>query len=908
MPTVSGRLIFDVNRTTSVTSSDSGIPNVPIVLQNTTTTSRINAITSSDGSFTFTNVPAGSYILVEAYGDTATNTSGNFSDATTGSTPKGTDPPLSYVSNPPSIATNLDSTTPNTLFITVSTDNLTDQNFLDGPITYSPIETVLDSTASLSTTNLITIADNGLFGSFVAGTAANSRPETSPYSDIITDFNYSGPGKAIIDGNYSITNILYPRSDYSWWVLSNKTTGDETGRFLPINGDNPGAVIFQQELTVSPNTYYLFSTWIANLDNKLGLALPALGVQILSADGSTLYDETLGVQLPIQTVVPKWKEIGTLLNTGSNSKITVKFLSEGPAANGNDYAIDEVRLREITLSAATLTPTKTVTPTSAYLGEIVTYTSTFTNTTDYPLFHVFFSDTLPSNLEFISGSVTINNVSNTSANPTTGFYISASNDARLNSKSTVIISFRAKIVSKPTTNPILNSAKVSFDYTPVEGGIPTGFNSNSSNAPLTVLPSADLSISKTTSPDPIQIGALATYTLKVSNAGPDTASDVVITDQVSLLNPLYKLSTDTTWSDWSDSLTLSSLASGDTITLYIQGTVNDTSSSFLSNTASVSSSTHDTDTTNNQATTTVSVSSCSVTCPTGPTGPQEPTGPQGPTGPTGAIGSRGTSGATGPAGSQGAAGPTGPIGARGISGATGPVGSQGATGPTGAIGARGLSGATGPTGSQGAQGVTGPTGPIGTRGITGATGPIGIMGPTGPIGVRGIAGPTGPTGPTGSVGPTGPAGSIGARGIVGPTGPTGPTGPMSTISLSSICIQNSNCYILPSNRNFDLGKEISKTGNAIQYSIPSLLLESDSTYLITFLAHFCTTTDSPTSIQLCLNGIPLSYTSPYIIKKSFLVIHTTLTTSNSPNILSIINLSLKYLKIFKSTLTILKLN
>lgn len=878
MPSVSGRLIFDVNRTILVTSSASGIANVPIVLQDTTTTRRINAITDANGSYTFINVPAGSYIVVEAYGDTTSNTSGNFSDAIPGPTPVGNDPPLSFATNPPSIATNLDSITPNTLFVTVSTDNLIDQNFLDGPITYSPIETILDSTASISDINLITIADDGLFGSFPAGTPANSRPATSPYSDVITGLNYSGPGENITDGSYSITNILYPPSDYSWWVLSNKTTGDETGRFIPINGDNPGAVIFQQEVTVSPDTYYLFSTWIANLVNQLGFALPALGVQILAADGSTLYDETLGVQIPVQTTVPQWKEIGTLLNSGSNSIITVRFLSEGPAANGNDYAIDDVQLREVSLAAATLTPIKTVVPTNSYVGEVVTYTATFTNTTDFPLVNVFFSDTLPDTLEFIPGSVTVNNVANLNADPITGFYISTLNNATLNANATVIITFNARVISTPATNPILNSARISFDYTPVQGGLPNGFDSNSANAPLTILPSADLSISKTALPTLVQVNDLLTYTIQISNAGLDTADDVILSDQVPLLNPLYRLSTDTIWADWNGTLALGSLASGDTITLYIQGTVNDTSNNFLSNTASVSTSTYDPNATNNQTTVTVGISPSVIIGPTGPTGPT---------------------------------GPAGPMGARGISGAIGVTGPTGVQGNIGPMGTRGIAGATGVTGPTGAQGSIGPIGTRGIAGPTGVTGPTGTQGSIGPMGARGISGPTGPMGATGSTGPAGPTGAIGARGISGPTGatgPIGPTGPRGAISLSSICIQNDSHYTVPASGVFFLGQEISKTGNAIRYTPPTLLLEGNSIYLITFLAHFYTANEPSTCIQLCLNNMPLTYSSPYIIKKSFSVIHTTIITSTSSNTLSVTNLSSKCLEVFKSTLTILKLN
>ena len=44
--------------------------------------------------------------------------------------------------------------------------------------------------------------------------------------------------------------------------------------------------------------------------------------------------------------------------------------------------------------------------------------------------------------------------------------------------------------------------------------------------------SADLSLTKSDSPDPVAAGAALTYTIKVANAGPDTATGVVVTDNL----------------------------------------------------------------------------------------------------------------------------------------------------------------------------------------------------------------------------------------------------------------------------------------------------------------------------------------------------------------------------------------
>src|SRR2546426_12156373 len=50
--------------------------------------------------------------------------------------------------------------------------------------------------------------------------------------------------------------------------------------------------------------------------------------------------------------------------------------------------------------------------------------------------------------------------------------------------------------------------------------------------PLTVTGSADLSITKTDNPDPVNAGATLTYTVTVTNSGPSTAANVQVTDNL----------------------------------------------------------------------------------------------------------------------------------------------------------------------------------------------------------------------------------------------------------------------------------------------------------------------------------------------------------------------------------------
>ena len=101
MATISGRVIFDRDRSVTVTTGDSGLANIPVVLQNVTTTERLTVLTDSNGNYTFINVPNGSYRIVEAYGAPGgTETPGDFENAVPGPVPQGANPPIAAAPNP----------------------------------------------------------------------------------------------------------------------------------------------------------------------------------------------------------------------------------------------------------------------------------------------------------------------------------------------------------------------------------------------------------------------------------------------------------------------------------------------------------------------------------------------------------------------------------------------------------------------------------------------------------------------------------------------------------------------------------------------------------------------------------------------------------------------------------------
>ncbi|MEG2194369.1 MAG: SdrD B-like domain-containing protein, partial [Terrisporobacter sp.] len=532
MAIISGSVIFDKNRSSTIDLGETGLPGVSIVLQDTVSKKRLTVLTDANGNYSFINVPDGDYIIVESYGLTGVVTPADFSTSVVGPVPVGLDPPISIATSPPAGATNLDSTSPNTLSVKIAGANPPVQNFLDGPVIYTPITSVLDTCASISTTNLITAADNGTFGTFAAGTATDTgAPGTAaipPYPGVTPGFVYTLPqagSKNPNDGQYTIqntsTNGNFNNANV-WWRMSDHTVGDETGRFMFVNGSNAGQSFFVETLPVTANTDYLFSSWITNMIKVPNLTDPLVGIKILDANGNALYNGNLTNTITANTVVPEWKQVGTVFNSGNNTQLTVEFLSQGGAASGNDYAIDDIKLQPI--SIPTFTPVKSVNKSYANVGDVVTYTIKIDNTCQSPLTNVSFLDAVPPGFNFVGGSVHINSTLYSLYDPGLGFVV-----PDIPGGTTTTITFDALAVSIPSPNPTNNIATVNYSYTPVVGGIPNTFKVQSNPTPVTIN-NATLLTTKTVDNAYAKIGDTLTYTITAKNTGNVPATNVVMTD------------------------------------------------------------------------------------------------------------------------------------------------------------------------------------------------------------------------------------------------------------------------------------------------------------------------------------------------------------------------------------------
>lgn len=118
--------------------------------------------------------------------------------------------------------------------------------------------------------------------------------------------------------------------------------------------------------------------------------------------------------------------------------------------------------------------------------------------------------------------------------------------------------------------------------------------------------SADLQIVKTANPDPVSVGGTLTYTLTVTNNGPDAAENAKVVDI--LPSGITYVSSNPNKGSWSaPNWNIGDLANGASAQMTIVTTIDNIPSGTISNTATVSSDTDDPDPSNNSATKDVEV-------------------------------------------------------------------------------------------------------------------------------------------------------------------------------------------------------------------------------------------------------------------------------------------------------------
>ena len=224
-----------------------------------------------------------------------------------------------------------------------------------------------------------------------------------------------------------------------------------------------------------------------------------------------------GVDMPAVTIH------ATAVTAGAGIVNTAVAAATAPADDNpaNDSATAAVTIAD---PSADLSTTKTVWPAAVAAGDTATFTITVRNSGNAAATGtITVVDTLPAGWTYVSATG-----SGWTCNASAGT-VTCTRAGPLNSNSTAPV-IQIGAIAPASAGAHVNTACQTNTHGPAE--------SNASNdcgsATITVSSqTADLAIVKTASPGTIQAGDLLTYTLAVTNNGPDAANDVIVSDTVS---------------------------------------------------------------------------------------------------------------------------------------------------------------------------------------------------------------------------------------------------------------------------------------------------------------------------------------------------------------------------------------
>ena len=398
MANISGSVWYDPLRQAE---KGTAIAQVPVVLYEESTNLGAVALTDSSGAFLFTNVPDGQYHLIEAWGEPGGTSPADWQQAAAMDRPDPADPPVKAVEAASGWANRLDSLTPNTVTVTVAGSDPDPQDFYDGPIEDRPLHL---TGGLLAGTNLIAGAGGGSFGECDDGTPSGTSPWPNPYSKALGGVAYS---RTVPPESGEVTLCNMVAGIPGWWGTANHTTGCENGRMLVANEVAKGTVIFQQMVSVMPESNYVLSAWVTGVLQDAESSAPDINLRakVTAPDGTSLLDYAFA---PIPAAdLSQWTQLGALFESGPYMHLYLEILAEGDGKESNTFAIDDISLMPVVRDNL-LSITQEADQESVREGDTVGYTVTIKNKSDYPLEQVSFQGEIPVGLTFVPGSLVIN--------------------------------------------------------------------------------------------------------------------------------------------------------------------------------------------------------------------------------------------------------------------------------------------------------------------------------------------------------------------------------------------------------------------------------------------------------------------------------------------------------------------
>ena len=114
-----------------------------------------------------------------------------------------------------------------------------------------------------------------------------------------------------------------------------------SGNFMMVNGaTNPGTNVWTEQISVTPNKWYAFSTWACTLAGSAN----QVALLQFSINGTQIGEV---FSAPPQTMV--WEQFYELWYSGTATSATITILNQNTGGDGNDFGLDDISFRELVM-------------------------------------------------------------------------------------------------------------------------------------------------------------------------------------------------------------------------------------------------------------------------------------------------------------------------------------------------------------------------------------------------------------------------------------------------------------------------------------------------------------------------------------------------------------------------------
>ena len=272
--------------------------------------------------------------------------------------------------------------------------------------------------------------------------------------------------------------------------------------YAPINAMMPGSVLIAD--TNDPNIGLIDTRGSFGTNNRNPFD------KIAPAFSRDLYD-TLGM------------DISNILTHNQTTLYTRTHISSGDPTAQNYTTSQSV---QVDVNSANLSPvSKTVDKSYSINDDTLTYLVIFKNTGLTTANNVVFLDTLPSGINFVSGSLTVNSIPN-GASSLLPPGVSLGN---ISSGAATTLVFKATV---NTTLPVVkNTCDITYNFIPAVS-LPTQYADSQSNTAVTTIASSSMLSNKMVNEVFSHVSDILTYTITFSNVGTSTYSNIIFIDTI----------------------------------------------------------------------------------------------------------------------------------------------------------------------------------------------------------------------------------------------------------------------------------------------------------------------------------------------------------------------------------------